>query len=242
MLLMPSRNVPNAELDLRVLASAPETQTEAHAAFQNVSNSGFFTFQLACKRLVDLILVLVGLLLICPLLLSIALVIKVTSPGPILYKSLRIGKRYKPFYMYKFRTMQVDADSLRDKLREEANLQGNLFKLANDPRVTPVGKVLRAFSLDELPQLFNVLRGEMSLVGPRPLPPDESDYFEGPYTLRFQVTPGLTGAWQINGRSKLDFKKLCQLELTYVMQWSILEDLRILFKTVPVVLKGSGAY
>ncbi len=194
------------------------------------------------KRLMDIVLASIGLLLLMPILLIIAILVKATSPGPIFYKSLRVGKDYKNFYMLKFRTMRTDADALREKLRQENNLQGNLFKLKDDPRVTRFGKFLRAFSLDEFPQLINVIRGEMSLVGPRPLPPDESELFEGPYTVRFNVLPGITGIWQVSGRSALDFNKLCRLERSYVMDWSIWSDLRILFKTVPAVLMKSGAY
>jgi lipopolysaccharide/colanic/teichoic acid biosynthesis glycosyltransferase len=144
--------------------------------------------------------------------------------------------------MYKFRTMSVDADARRDELRKQANLEGNLFKLENDPRVTPIGKILRALSLDELPQLFNVVLGDMSLVGPRPLPADESQLFEDPYTLRFQVYPGITGTWQVSGRSKLSFAQLCQLEMGYVLDWSLATDLGILLQTLPAVLASRGAY
>jgi lipopolysaccharide/colanic/teichoic acid biosynthesis glycosyltransferase len=209
--------------------------------FFHRSNQGPYRFQQLLKRLFDIAASGLGLLAISPLLAVIALLVKLGSDGPILYKSERIGKDYKPFYMYKFRTMGVDADARRDALRAEANLQGELFKIANDPRVTRVGKVLRALSLDELPQLLNVLRGEMSLVGPRPLPPDESELFTEPYTLRFQVYPGITGLWQVSGRSNLNFEQLCNLEMTYVLNWSLLNDLKILLQTLPAVLASRGA-
>lgn len=202
---------------------------------------GFWSQQ-QLKRIIDLTIALISLLLLSPVWVGIALLVWATSPGPVLYKSTRIGQGYRPFEMYKFRTMHVDADSLREALRKQANLQGNLFKLPHDPRVTRVGKFLRAFSLDELPQLLNVIRGEMSLVGPRPLPPDESHLFEAPYTMRYFVKPGITGIWQISGRSKLDFKKLCQLELSYILQWNAWQDIKILLKTIPVVLLREGAY
>lgn len=211
-------------------------------AFLNRSNQWFYQLQQGMKRGIDLIGASLGLLAISPLLLGIALLIKLTSEGPILYKSNRIGKNYQPFAMYKFRTMCTDADAKRDALREQANLQGDLFKLENDPRVTPIGKILRALSLDELPQLLNVIRGEMSLVGPRPLPPDESKLFEDPYTLRFQVYPGMTGKWQVSGRSSLKFDQLCKLEMDYVLSWTLLSDLEILFKTLPAVLASRGAF
>lgn len=201
-----------------------------------------YQLQQKLKRLADLVLASAGLLLISPLMLGIILLIKLTSPGPVFYQSQRIGKDYQPFPMFKFRTMTVDADSKRDALRQQANLAGELFKLENDPRITPIGKLLRAYSLDELPQLINVLRGEMSLVGPRPLPPDESGLFEEPYTLRFQVYPGITGMWQVSGRSNLKFEQLCKLEMSYVLNWNLLTDLKILWQTVPAVLCSKGAY
>ena len=200
-----------------------------------------YQFEQILKRGIDIVGASLGLLAISPLLGAIALLIKLGSDGPILYKSERIGKNYQPFYMYKFRTMGVDADIKRDALREQANLQGELFKLTNDPRITKVGKILRALSLDELPQLLNVLRGEMSLVGPRPLPPDESSLFAEPYTLRFHVYPGMTGLWQVSGRSKLNFDQLCNLEMTYVLDWSLINDIKILLKTLPAVLESRGA-
>jgi lipopolysaccharide/colanic/teichoic acid biosynthesis glycosyltransferase len=194
------------------------------------------------KRLMDILLASAGLLALLPVLLVVGAMVKATSKGPVFYFSERIGRHYKPFKMVKFRTMCVNADAQRDQLRQEAQLEGQLFKLANDPRITPIGSFLRAFSLDELPQLLNVLKGDMSLVGPRPLPPDESKLFEPPYTQRFNVLPGITGLWQISGRSNLKFTELCQLEARYVHQWSFLMDLEILFKTVPVVLFRKGAY
>ncbi len=201
-----------------------------------------YQFQMGVKRLFDCALAALGLLSLLPLLLLIAVLIKVFSPGPIFYKSLRIGKFYQPFYMYKFRTMAINADARRDDLRQQAQLEGNLFKLKNDPRVTPIGQLLRKYSLDELPQLLNVLVGNMSLVGPRPLPPDESKLFEAPYTLRFKALPGITGLWQISGRSSLSFESLCRLELSYVIHWSVFQDLLILLKTFPVVVLRRGAY
>jgi lipopolysaccharide/colanic/teichoic acid biosynthesis glycosyltransferase len=211
-------------------------------AFLTRSNQWLYKLQQGMKRGFDVVGASLGLLLISPILLLIAVLIKLTSTGPVLYKSERIGKNYQPFYMYKFRTMTVDADAKRDELRKQANLEGGLFKLENDPRVTAIGKILRALSLDELPQLLNVVRGEMSLVGPRPLPADESQLFEDPYTLRFQVYPGITGLWQVSGRSNLNFAQLCQLEMGYVMDWSLASDLGILLQTLPAVLASRGAY
>ncbi|HEY9686239.1 MAG TPA: sugar transferase [Coleofasciculaceae cyanobacterium] len=222
--------------------NASDRSLRIELAFLNRTNQWFYKLQQGFKRAFDLLTATTGLIAILPLLLVIALLVKIASPGPIFYKSLRIGKNYKPFYMYKFRTMSVNADAQREALREQANLQGNLFKIENDPRVTPIGKFLRALSLDELPQLLNVIRGEMSLVGPRPLPPDESKLFEEPYTLRFQVYPGITGLWQVSGRSSLKFEQLCKLEMNYVVKWSVLSDISILLRTLPAVLASRGAY
>jgi lipopolysaccharide/colanic/teichoic acid biosynthesis glycosyltransferase len=210
--------------------------------FLSRQQSFSYKFQHILKRALDILGAGIGLILISPLLLFIAVLIKLTSPGPVFYKSKRLGKSYQPFYMLKFRTMIPEADAERAKLRKQANLEGNLFKLKNDPRITGIGKILRAFSLDEFPQLLNVLRGEMSLVGPRPLPPDESRLFQEPYTLRFQLYPGMTGQWQVMGRSNSSFKELCKLEMDYVLGWSFGRDLKILIKTLPAVLSSHGAY
>jgi lipopolysaccharide/colanic/teichoic acid biosynthesis glycosyltransferase len=201
-----------------------------------------YIWQQRTKRLVDFMVALVGLILISPLLLLIALAIKASSPGPIFYQSGRLGKHKQPFFMLKFRTMSVDADAQRDKLRREQHLENELFKLKDDPRVTPIGKFLRQYSLDELPQLVNVLVGDMSLVGPRPLPPDESDLFSAPFTIRYQVLPGITGAWQVGGRSNCSFHQLCTLEFDYLIGWHLLKDFDLLFSTVPAVLRCNGAY
>lgn len=218
------------------------TAVRVELAFLAKTHQWLYRLQQGIKRLFDIMAASLGLLAISPLLLIIAVLVKTTSQGPILYKSERIGKNYQPFSMYKFRTMCVDADAQREALRQQTEQKDALFKMENDPRVTPIGKFLRAFSLDELPQLLNVVKGDMSLVGPRPLPRDESDLFQDPYTLRFHVYPGITGLWQVSGRSNLPFAKLCSLEMEYVTQWNLLSDLQILFKTVPAVLLSKGAY
>ncbi|MEB3287276.1 MAG: sugar transferase [Vampirovibrionales bacterium] len=202
------------------------------------------TFKLCqgVKRLLDIVLSFGILLAASPVMLVTALAIKLTSKGPLIYKSLRIGQGQKPFYMYKFRTMVVNADQQREKLKQANKLEGQLFKISNDPRMTPIGAFLRKYSLDEFPQLLNVLRGEMSLVGPRPYVPDESAMFKEPYTLRFKVTPGVTGMWQVSGRSNLSFEQLSELDLYYTLQWSLWQDVKILLKTLPAVLLRRGAY
>lgn len=210
--------------------------------FDEKSSQITFRIGQVLKRAVDITASTLGMVVLSPMLIAIGTMIAFSSPGPVIYKSPRIGKNGKPFSMYKFRTMCNDADHLREKMRKENNLEGELFKIENDPRITRVGYVLRKYSLDEFPQLLNVIRGEMSLVGPRPLPPDESALFEAPYTLRFEVKPGVTGLWQVSGRSNLSFKQLCELELSYTLNWSLWKDLQILIQTIPAVLIRKGAY
>jgi lipopolysaccharide/colanic/teichoic acid biosynthesis glycosyltransferase len=199
-------------------------------------------WQYALKRAADIILSVIGLAMLSPLLLLIAIAVYISSPGPVLYKSMRIGKDYKPFYMYKFRTMVINAEQQRETLLKNAKLDGQLFKLKRDPRVTRLGEFLRKYSLDEFPQLFNVIRGEMSLVGPRPYIPEESKMFKSPYTVRFALIPGITGPWQANGRSNLNFHQLCELEMNYIRNWTVWLDLKLLFKTIPSVVLKKGAY
>jgi lipopolysaccharide/colanic/teichoic acid biosynthesis glycosyltransferase len=198
--------------------------------------------QLRLKRLFDLLCASIGVLLLSPLLLLLAICVRLSSPGPIIYKSLRIGQDHKPFYMFKFRTMVNNAELMREELAKQNNLTDGLFKLKDDCRVTPLGSFLRKYSLDEFPQLFNVIAGNMSLVGPRPYVPEESQLFTYPYTIRFKVLPGMTGPWQISGRSNLTFSEVCNLELGYVLHWNFLKDILILFNTVPAVLLKRGAY
>lgn len=177
------------------------------------------------------------------LLLPVALLIKLTSPGPVLFKQRRSGLNGEPFTMLKFRSMVSDAEQRKHELEALNEMSGPVFKLTHDPRVTPVGRFLRRFSLDELPQLINVLRGEMSLVGPRPLPVDEVKRFNDlAHRRRLSVKPGLTCLWQISGRSEVrDFKDWVRLDLDYIDHWSLWLDLKILLRTVPVVFAGTGA-
>jgi lipopolysaccharide/colanic/teichoic acid biosynthesis glycosyltransferase len=198
--------------------------------------------QLAVKSWLDTLLAMAIVLILSPGLLLIGLLVKLSSPGPVLYQSERVGYNKKIFYMYKFRTMVQSADQLRSQLRVENQQTQELFKLKDDPRITPLGKFLRAYSLDEFPQLLNVLRGEMSLVGPRPFTPDDCLLFKEPYTRRFSVLPGMTGAWQIGGRSLTSFQRMCELEMEYIQSWSLLLDFRILVMTIPAMLFCRGAY
>ncbi|MEV6284958.1 sugar transferase [Kribbella sp. NPDC051770] len=194
------------------------------------------------KSIFDRLMALVLVILALPLLLGIALTVRLTSRGPVLFKQHRVGRGNVPFTMLKFRTMVVDAEARLVELAPASDGNGVLFKLRSDPRVTKVGKVLRRYSLDELPQLLNVLRGEMSLVGPRPPLEVEVAKYAADDTRRMLVKPGLTGLWQVSGRSDLSWDESVLLDLRYVDNWSMTLDLLILWKTARAVLKGSGAY
>jgi exopolysaccharide biosynthesis polyprenyl glycosylphosphotransferase len=194
------------------------------------------------KRGVDIIGALVGIAVLSPLMLLIAAGIKLTSPGPALFTQERFGLNKRRFCMYKFRTMVADAEALQDELESFNEMSGAVFKIENDPRITPMGRFLRRSSLDELPQLFNVLTGKMSLVGPRPLPVRDVDRFAEPWLVRrFSVRPGLTCLWQVGGRNTLGFDDWMALDLHYIDSWSLWLDTQILLRTVPAVIRGTGA-
>jgi exopolysaccharide biosynthesis polyprenyl glycosylphosphotransferase len=194
------------------------------------------------KDLVDRVAAGVALLLLSPLMLVLAICVRLSDRGPALFKQTRVGKNGRSFKIYKFRTMVVDAERRLAELREMNEFDGVLFKMRRDPRVTPVGARLRKWSLDELPQLFNVLLGEMSLVGPRPPLPDEAALYADHVRRRLVVKPGLTGLWQVSGRSDLTWEESVRLDLRYVENWSLALDLQILWKTVFVLIRGRGAY
>ena len=196
----------------------------------------------ALKRSFDLIVATLLIVLLSPLLLGIALAVKLGSRGPVLYRSMRPGIGGAPFACLKFRTMVVGADSRQYDLEQRNEASGALFKMRRDPRLTGVGRALRRFSLDELPQLANVLRGQMSLVGPRPLPQRDFERLDEWHMQRYQVMPGMTGLWQVSGRANLDFDDLVRLDFLYLERWSVFLDLAILVKTIPAVLRGDGAY
>lgn len=195
------------------------------------------------KQLMDSVGSFLLLALGWPIFVVIALLIKLTSPGPVFFRQQRSGCNGQPFTIYKFRTMVTNAEQLKHELAAMNEMSGPVFKVTNDPRVTRVGKVLRKFSFDELPQLFNVLRGEMSLVGPRPLPVDEVKRFNDlAHRRRLSVKPGITCLWQISGRNNVsDFKEWVRLDLEYIDNWSLWLDVKILWRTLPAVLAGTGA-
>jgi exopolysaccharide biosynthesis polyprenyl glycosylphosphotransferase len=196
----------------------------------------------ALKRTFDLVLAMVGLILLAPVMLAIALAVKLSSRGLIIYRSVRPGMAGKPFLCLKFRTMREHADQVQDDLESLNEKSGAMFKIRHDPRLTAVGGFLRRFSLDELPQLINVIRGEMSLVGPRPLPTRDFERLEDWHKKRYLVLPGITGLWQVSGRSELDFDDLVRLDFLYLERWSVLLDLMILLRTIPAVLSRRGAF
>jgi exopolysaccharide biosynthesis polyprenyl glycosylphosphotransferase len=201
-----------------------------------------YSWGFVCKRVIDVGGAAALLLLLSPLLLLIAALIKWTSPGPIFFAQERLGYNKRPFRMFKFRTMVVNAPELQAQLEHLNEANGPVFKIKDDPRVTPLGKFLRKTSLDELPQLFNVLLGDLSLVGPRPLPRRDFERFdEYWFNRRFSVKPGITCIWQVSGRSNTNFDYWIRKDLEYIDQWSLALDMKILLKTIPAVLRGTGA-
>ena len=196
----------------------------------------------ALKRTFDLVVATITLILAAPLLIAIAIAVKLGSRGPVIYRSVRPGMAGRPFYCFKFRTMREHAEQVQADLEPLNEQSGALFKIREDPRLTSAGRFLRRYSLDELPQLANVIRGEMSLVGPRPLPMRDFNRLEDWHKKRYLVLPGITGLWQVSGRADLDFDDLVRLDFLYLERWSILLDLSILLKTIPAVLSRRGAF
>jgi exopolysaccharide biosynthesis polyprenyl glycosylphosphotransferase len=194
------------------------------------------------KRVIDVVLASVGLVVLAIPMLLLAIAIKLDSEGPIFHEQVRIGRRGRPFTFFKFRSMRVGAERELQQLLSHNESRGPIFKMRNDPRRTRVGRWIRHFSLDELPQLVNVLRGDMSLVGPRPPFPHEVEKYEDWHRRRLEVAPGLTGLWQVSGRSEIPFDEMALLDIWYIENWSIGLDLKILVRTVPAVVFGYGAY
>jgi exopolysaccharide biosynthesis polyprenyl glycosylphosphotransferase len=192
------------------------------------------------KRLLDVVIAGAALVFLLPLLVVIAAFIKMDSPGPVLYCAPRAGRKSRWFRCFKFRTMLSDADRLKLRMRQNNQRAGPFFKIWDDPRITRVGKLLRRYSLDELPQLWNVVRGEMSLVGPRPHPVDDVAGYEIEHLARLDVTPGITGLWQVTARRDPSFDRGMELDREYIRTWSLALDARILLRTVRAVVQGSG--
>jgi len=197
---------------------------------------------LLLKRLSDVGMATISLLLLAPVLAAIAAAIRITSPGNVLFRQTRCGLGGRRFTLYKFRSMVNNAEQLRAELHQLNELDGPAFKISDDPRITPVGRILRRFSLDELPQLWNILRGDMSFVGPRPAIPDEVEKYEPWQRRRLRMRPGLTCIWVLEGRSDVDFHRWIQLDLAYIDNWSLWLDCKIFFRTIPIVITGKGAY
>ena len=210
--------------------------------FENIKeNKAKLSFYEICKRAIDIIGAISGLLLLSPVIVIVACAIKFTSKGPIFFSQKRVGKNGELFDMYKFRSMVVNAEELKEKLAHQNEMSGPMFKMKDDPRVTKVGKFIRKTSLDELPQLWNVLKGDMSLVGPRPSLPKEVVQFEGWMYKRLEVKPGLTCYWQVSGRNNIDFEDWMKLDIKYVEERNLWSDIKLIFKTVLVLFGDKNA-
>ena len=222
----------------------PNRMMESYANYMVLTTSMKITsmWQLAVKRLIDIAGGLVGTLITLIFILIFGPIIKLQSPGPIFYSSIRIGKGGRRFTFYKFRTMIIGADQMLDSLKDKNRIKGQMFKMDNDPRIIPIGRFMRKYSIDEFPQFWNVLMGDMSLVGTRPPTEKEFEQYERRHKARLGIKPGLTGMWQTSGRNEItDFEQVVALDTEYIMNWSLGLDLLILLKTIVVVFKGEGA-
>ena len=206
------------------------------------ANNFYNPWSLAVKRLIDIIGSLVGIAITLIVSIFVAPAILIESRGPLIFKQRRVGKNGRFFYVYKFRSMYKDAEERKKALMEKNEMKGLMFKMTDDPRITKVGKFIRKTSIEELPQFFNVLKGDMSLVGTRPPTVDEFSQYEGYHKRRLSMKPGMTGMWQVSGRSDIeDFEEVVKLDLEYIDNWSIGLDFKILFKTIAVVFHHGGA-
>jgi exopolysaccharide biosynthesis polyprenyl glycosylphosphotransferase len=233
------RVLPNI-FDLKMARSRAE-EMEGDSVITHYTG-GIDGWPVVIKRVLDFSLALAALIVVSPVMLLAAAVIRLTSPGPVFFTQKRIGQNKRKFTIYKFRTMAVDAEAKIRQLEHLNEVSGPVFKIKDDPRITPVGRFLRKTSIDELPQLFNVLKSDMSLVGPRPLPiRDYEGFSEDWHRRRFSVRPGITCLWQVNGRNSIPFEKWMELDMQYIDKWSLWLDFKILARTIPAVLKGFGA-
>ena len=214
---------------------------EKQVEFEGESSMEFSLYEII-KRLIDVVCSFLGVLVLSPLFIIIAIIIKTTSKGPVFFSQRRVGKNGKEFDMYKFRSMVVNAEELKEKLAAQNEMSGPMFKMKDDPRVTKVGKFIRKTSIDELPQLWNVLKGDMSLVGPRPSLPKEAAQFEEWMYRRLEVKPGLTCYWQVSGRNNIDFEDWMKLDIKYVDERSTWIDIKLIFKTVGVLFGDKNAH
>jgi len=208
----------------------------------HLKSLSFSGFNFYFKRILDLIISISVISLIWPLMLLLIIIIKIDSPGPFLYHHKRMGYRGRIFDFYKFRTMVVDADAQLDKFKAQSERKGPVFKMSNDPRITRIGKYLRRFSVDEIPQLINVLQGDMSIVGPRPQVLWEAKAYDDWAKKRLRILPGITGLWQISGRASLSYEEMIELDIYYIENWSAGLDLKILLLTLPAIFSKKGAY
>jgi exopolysaccharide biosynthesis polyprenyl glycosylphosphotransferase len=232
--------MPSNIFDLKQSRSRAD-ELEGHALITHYTGA-LEGWPVVAKRALDFCVALIALIAVSPVMLLAAALIKLTSPGPIFFLQKRIGQNKRKFTIFKFRTMAVDAEARMQQLQHLNEVSGPVFKIKHDPRITPVGSFLRKTSIDELPQLINVLKGDMSLVGPRPLPlRDYEGFSEDWHRRRFSVRPGITCLWQVNGRSSIPFEKWMELDMQYIDRWSLWLDLKILAQTIPAVLKGFGA-
>lgn len=222
-----------------VLAGALQEEFDRFLV-QSVVHDGQRELQRALKRVVDVVGAAIGLVVLSPFIIATAIAIRIRDGSPVLFRQVRVGRHGRPFMIYKFRTMVVDAEDRYEQVARLSDTRGPAFKMADDPRVTPLGRVIRKWTLDELPQLFNVLRGDMSLVGPRPAPPREVNEYDIWHRRRLSVRPGMTGLWQVHARFDHHFDDRAELDLRYIDQWSLWMDLGILLKTVPAVLTPRG--
>lgn len=227
---------------LELIASRVDVDELAGVPLLTVSEIRLKGLNALLKRAIDILFSALGLVLLSPLLLIVAVLVKLTAPGPIFYTQERVGLDGKTFSIFKFRSMIVGAEELISQIEDKSEVEGHLFKIKDDPRITPLGKFMRRYSLDELPQLLNVFLGQMSLVGPRPPLPREVVKYNAWQKKRLRVRPGITGPWQVSGRSHLPFDDMVRLDIYYIENWSLWFDLKILLRTIPVVLTGSGAY